>query len=32
MLIYVAVPGDLIKKEAKKLLKYEKLTIEIQRM
>ena len=34
MLIDVAIPGDrnVIKKEAKKILKYKDLTIEIQRM
>jgi hypothetical protein len=34
MLIYIAVPGDrnVIKKEAKKILKYKDLVIEIQRM
>jgi hypothetical protein len=34
MLTYVAVPGniDVIKKETEKFLKYEHLTIEIQRM
>jgi hypothetical protein len=34
MLIDVAIPGDrsVIKKEAEKILKYEDLTIEIQRM
>jgi hypothetical protein len=34
MLIDVAVPGDrnVIQKEAEKILKYEDLTIEIQRM
>jgi hypothetical protein len=34
MLIDVAIPGDrnMIKKESEKVLKYEDLTIEIQRM
>jgi hypothetical protein len=34
MLIYVAIPGDrnVIKKEAKKILKYTDLIIQIQRM
>jgi hypothetical protein len=34
MLIYVAISGDrnVIKKEARKILKYKDLTIEIQRM
>jgi hypothetical protein len=34
MLIYVAISGDrnVVKKEAKKILKYKDLTIEIHRM
>jgi hypothetical protein len=34
MLIYIAVPGDrnVMKKEAKQILKYKDLIIEIQRM